>query len=176
MSKNKGPTVLECDLAKIAGVKFRQELIYRIYEGYSFTEACAEMGVSPISAALYRKENTDFDNEVRAAQEYQVDILADKLMNIEEHERDPKMARVMSQNIQWLAGKRYRRMYGEKVDVNHHVVVDIRAAMIEAESRTLGFIDNKPLVSLANATDNISVAPRNIIDATIDDDDIDPLS
>ena len=57
------------------------------------------------------------------------DAMADALINIDNHrvhgQSDPKMAKVISDNIKWVLSKRDAQRFGERVQVDHSVSVDI---------------------------------------------------
>lgn len=167
--------MFEREIAKLDSVKIRETLVLRIFEGLKLAEACAAVGINPAILALARYHDPELDGLVRQAQAYRADMLVDKLENIEDYEDNPIMAKVISDNIKWLASKRRREIYGEKLDVQHHVIVDLRGAIEEARRRTITFIEPKPLELQDCVTDSISVT-HSIVDAALVDDDIDPLS
>lgn len=165
--------MFERDREQFNGAEFRQEFINHVYNGENLLEACALMKVNPAALGIARRENPEFDADIRAAQAFRIDVMTDKLENIQEYESDAIMAGVISKNIQWLASKRFRQIYGDKVEVNHNVNVNIRDAMMEARNRTLEYIDAKPLGNNTFATDSVTVAQAPAI---IDAEEIDPLS
>ena len=164
------------DLERIKGPEAKGAFLHHLYDGLNLAEACAALRINPGALAMARKNDLDFDNDIRAAQAFRVDMLVDKLENIQDHEPDAMMAGVISKNIQWIASKRYRQIYGDKVDVNHNVTINIVDAMNEARVRTLGFIDAIPLEYIDNSTDNVSVAQEKAPALISQSDDIDPLS
>lgn len=166
--------MFEQEISKLQSVKSREKLIIEIFKGNNLNEACAVCGINPAVLAMARIRDAEFDGLIRQAQSFRVDMLVDKLENIEDYEENPLMARVISDNIKWLASKRHRAIYGEKLDVQHTVIVDLRGAIEEARRRTLIDVTPNVLIEHDKSTDNISVTPY--IDATLADDDPDPLS
>lgn len=169
--------MFEKDLKRFDSAEFRATFISRIYEGDNLREACAFCRVNPAALGVYRRDNPKFDQDIRTAQAFQVDLLVDTLPNIQDHESDAIMAGVISKNIQWVASKRYRQIYGDKLDVNHNVTISIKDAMEEARKRTLVHVTDNALIDNKTYTDNVSVqqAPAlPVIDVLPDDDD--PLS
>lgn len=158
------------DLERCKGAYFKSEFITLIYNGETIAQACAALRVNPGALAFARRDDMQFDQEIRAAQAFRVDIMTDRLENIDEYIEDAVMAGVVSKNIQWLASKRLREIYGDKIDINHNVTIDITAALESARQRTLDYIDVKPLEITDNSTDNVSV---ELIEFA---EDIDPLS
>ena len=161
------------DIAAFGGAYFQQEFISRIYEGDTIAEACAFMKVNPAACGLYRRENKEFDAMIRDAQAFRVDLMTDRLENINDDIEDAVMAGVISKNIQWLASKRLRQIYGDKLDVNHNVHINITAAMQEAKARTIEHMGYKVLDNNDNTTDIVSVQHATL--AALDEE-IDPLS
>lgn len=161
------------DLERLRCSNTRNEFIARVYDGDNIAEACAMMRLNPAALGITRRDDVTFDADIRAAQAFRVDMMTDKLENISEYESDAIMAGVISKNIQWLASKRLRQIYGDKVDVNHNVSINIRAAMDDARARVM--IDHSPnlLNHIIDATDSTSVA---LAPALVPVDEIDPLS
>lgn len=157
----------------------KDEMLRSVIEGHTLLEACAFAGVNPYEFAFARKKDKEFDHDIRTFQAFRVECMVDGLVNIHKKHKDAKMAAVISKNIQWLASKRFREIYGDKVDHNVNVQIDIRAAMVEAAQRVLYVEEHKPLIELNSVTDNISViaAPMPPVPVEIvDDDDVDPMS
>lgn len=165
--------MFHADRDKFKCVKFRNEFLSYLYDGETIVEACALMKVNPAAFGLARRDNPEFDAEVRAAQAFRVEVMTDKLERINEYEGDAIMAGVISKNIQWLASKRYRAIYGDKVDHNINVQVNIRAAIDAARQRAITIEHDKPLNVIDVATDSTSDAQAP---ALIDAGEIDPLS
>lgn len=162
--------MFEQDMKKLECATVRNELVAHVFDGNNLAEACALMKINPAALGMYRRNDLTFDADIRAGQAFRVDVMVDKLENISAYESDSFMAGVVSKNIQWLATKRYRAIYGDKMDVNHNVTINIREAMNAARERVT--IEHEPnaMLLLHNATDSVSVAP---VEAARD---IDPLS
>lgn len=165
--------MFDFDVERLKSVQLREKVIIRIYNRDNVAEACAGLGINPAALAIARVHDPEFDAAVRQAQAATVDMMVDRLENIQDEEENPIMARVMSDNIKWLAGKRYRQIYGEKLDVTHTITVDLRGAIEEARNRTLQHFDDKPLIQHSNQTDSISVSEAVMVE---EEEEIDPLS
>lgn len=167
--------MFEKDIALIRGAQMQQAFVMHLYDGLNKSEACAVMRINPAVVGYVRRESSEFDAAIRDAEAFRVDMLTDKLANIEDYFDDAIMAGVASKNIQWLASKRLREIYGEKIDhqVNH--VISIKDALIEANNRTKHFIEHNPLENMNSLTDIVSVEPAKTIKAG-QNDDADPLS
>ena len=156
--------MFEKDLHHIRGALAQAEFCKLICEGLTKSEACAEMRINPGAMIQARRENPAFNTAIRDAEGYRVDMLADTLLTIHEEIENPIMAGVVSKNIQWLASKRQRDIYGDKTDITVDHKISITAAIESANSRLSRFIDSKALELIDSVTDNISVEPVKIID------------
>ncbi len=154
--------MFEQDLRRLGCLKTRNELIARVYDGDTLSEACAMMRLNPAAVGLTMRDDVTFDAAIREAQSFRVDIMVDKLENISEYESDPIMAGVISKNIQFVASKRLRRVYGDKVDVSHTHTINIRDAMDAARNRVMIEHEPNPLITIVDATDSTSAAPVEI--------------
>lgn len=156
--------MFEKDISFLQGALAQGEFIAAVYDGSNIAEACARLRVNPAALGFVRRDNPDFDAAIRAAQAFRVDLMVDRLEHIEDEESDALMARVISDNIKWLASKRLREIYGEKVDVSHNHTINLVDAIAQARARTIPFINGKSLEIIDASTDNVSVAlqPNNI--------------
>lgn len=154
--------MFEKDIERLQCLKTRNELVARMYDGDTLSEACAMMRLNPAAVGLTMRDDVTFDAAIRQAQAFRVDIMVDKLENISEYESDPIMAGVISKNIQFVASKRLRRVYGDKLDVNHTHTINIKDAMEAARNRVLIEHQPNPLITIIDATDSTSAAPVEI--------------
>ncbi len=154
--------MFERDLTTIRGTSAQLSFVSRIYEGMTKSEACADMLINPAAVGYVRRECKEFDIAIRDAEAFRVDMLTDKLANIEDYFDDAIMAGVASKNIQWLASKRLKEIYGDKTEltVNHNL--SITDAMKEAEQRTIEFVGYKVLDNNTHSTDIVSVEQPKI--------------
>jgi len=168
-------SMFEQDIELIRRPQMQRTFVMHLYDGLNKCEACAAMRINPAVVGYVRNENADFNAAIRNAEAYRIDMLTDKLANIEDYFDDPIMAGVASKNIQWLASKRMRKIYGDKQDIVVSHVISIKDAITEANNRTRHFIEHNPLENMNALTDNISVEPLKISKA-VDFEDDDPLS
>lgn len=103
--------------------------------------ACDKANISVATFDRYIKSNPELQELYNEADVRGSDALADALVNIDNHKRfgrtDPKMAKVISENIKWLLSKRKSKQYGERVQVEHNVTMDkaIIAALTAGRKR-----------------------------------------
>ena len=150
------------ELVDLGCVDTQKRFLQRIYDGDSLMEACAFVRVNPAVLGAVRDVDVEFDAAIRRAQGFRVEVLVDGLSAVHTVASDAAMAAVMSRNIQWLASKRLREIYGDKVDVNHNVTINIKAAMEDARARALVDVTPNQLNHIVNATDVVSVAQEEI--------------
>lgn len=69
------------------------------------------------------------------------DAMADALLVIDNHplygSSDPKLAKVISDNIKWLLERRHRTIFGQNIVITHNVTADkaIISALVAARER-----------------------------------------
>lgn len=144
----------------------KSQFLNLMFNGDKFAEACSFMRVNPGAVAFVRRYDNDFDMDIRHAQAFQIELAVDKLENIPDDYDDPLTMRVVSDNIKWLASKRMRQIYGDKLDIAVVQTIDLKQAISDARQRTIQFIDANVIETQDNATDIKSV----------EHDDVDPLS
>lgn len=157
---------------------FRNMFLTHVYNGETLAECCAIMKINPGALGVAMLEMPEFDKQVRDALMFRIDITVDKLERIDEYIDDPVMAGVISKNIQWLAERRSRKLYGAKVEHNVTHNINIRAAMVDATQRTIEHINGNTLAHNNSLTDNISVEqpPIDLTPIEKSTENIDPLS
>lgn len=146
----------QSDIVRFKGAEFQKAFLACVYQGDNLLEACAKMKVNPAALGIFRRGNSDFDKEIREAQAFRQEIETERLANIDQEFVNPIMAGVISKNIQWLASKRARQIYGDKVDINHNHTISIRQAMNDARARVIDHVADKPMIENASFTDMIS--------------------
>lgn len=151
---------------------FLEKLFKMLYSNVSLPDCIIAMRINPAVLAFARSQDVTLDAEIRKAQAFQADNMVDILPNISDHYDDARMAAVVSDNIKWIATKRYRDIYGDKMDVNVQQTIDIKDVLAIAKARVNQFTIAKPLPVLDAVTDIISDTPM----IPHVQPDIDPLS
>lgn len=102
--------------------------IERIAQGCTPTRAIDESNISIDIFERYVNESTELQSMLHEADRRSHDAMADALVNIDNHkihgQSDPKMAKVISDNIKWVLERRASKKYGAKVEVNHNITAD----------------------------------------------------
>jgi len=113
-----------------------------ISQGETVTSACDKANISIDTFENYTKRDPELQRLYADAERRGYDALADALVNIDDHKihgrSDPKMAKVISDNIKWLLSKRDQKRFGDRLEVKHEVTLDkaIVSALEAARNRT----------------------------------------
>ena len=103
--------------------------IDKVGQGHTVSEACDLANISVATFRNYLKRDTALAEMFDEADQRGGDAMADALVNIDNHkihgQSDPKMAKVISDNIKWVLSKRKPKEFGDRVQVDHSVTVDI---------------------------------------------------
>lgn len=126
--------------------------------GRTRTVACDEAGISVASFIQHIKADAGLQGLLEEAEQRGYDALCDVLLSIDRDQHygqsDPKMAAIISKNIQWVLSKRRPKEFGERVAVDINVTADkaIIGALERARNRTAAlpspsaFVDVTPVV------------------------------
>jgi hypothetical protein len=102
--------------------------IDKISLGKTVTAACDEANITTAVFNEYIKNDESLNAMYEDAYERGTDSMADALVEIDNHSiyghTDPKMAKVISDNIKWLLSKRRSKDYGDKIEVSHTITAD----------------------------------------------------
>lgn len=108
------------------------------------THACDECGFPYSTFDHYTRTVPQLATMRKEAEDRLYDTLADLLVRIDAHPEhgrsDPKMAAVISKNIQWVLARRRQASYGDKI-VNEHVIKadrEVISALQAAKARAHG--------------------------------------
>lgn len=113
-----------------------EEIINRMLAGMSLRRVVQEMGIAQGTVINWQNAHPQFMSDIARAREAQADVLADQILDIAENcTAETAMAdRVAIGALQWLAGKRQPKRYGDAISLKH------------------GDPDGKPLAAIINVT------------------------
>ena len=115
--------------------------------GDTLTQACSVQGISYRAYLDAVKADPNLQTIHDEAISISQDVQADKLVNIDKVVSDPKMAAVISKNIQWLLSRRQPQKYGDRITVQHETSRD--KAIIErlqaAKRRAIEYLNPGPV-------------------------------
>lgn len=130
----------------IASYDYTPAVMYAIdliSQGRTKTSACDESNVSITTFDNYIKTYPELKALYEDADQRGADAMAEALVEIDHHghygQSDPKMAKVISDNIKWLLSKRKPKDYGDKIEVKHTITADkaITQALLMGQQRAL---------------------------------------
>jgi len=112
--------------------KAKEKIITGIYEGKSLKSILDKSKTLPSRPIVYEwlnSENKNFDkeflNNYTGAREDSADIDADKIEVLNQEIRnktiDPQSARVIADNLKWIAGKKKPKKYGDKLEIDSNI-------------------------------------------------------
>lgn len=106
----------------------------------------------------YMFRNLDFKAELAQARSDGMEYLADSLLDIP-HIYIRDTARTLSENIKWLLSKRKPQVYGDKLQLEVHTVVDVKGAISEAKQRVIDVTPMQRVDTLEDQSGYKPVAP-----------------
>lgn len=119
-----------------------------IGQGYTMTRACDEANVSVPAFKKYTQVDETLAATLSEAEQRSYDAQVDALLDPFHHETygetDPAKAKIMSENIKWVVGKRDSKRFGDKVEVKHTHTVDAAITRALNAARNRVAIANDP--------------------------------
>ena len=103
-----------------------------------------EVGLSTTTIAKWRAMNPIFERAFVTARDAGIDVLVDTLSDIAETTPNVHRARLICDNIRWIAERRKRRIYGASIDMSITQVPELAGTLIEARRRALPVSDQTP--------------------------------
>jgi hypothetical protein len=119
-------------------IEIAERIVAEYASGKTLTEISRVEGM-PTLLMMYkwRADYEEFRIALENAQEAHADSLANQTIEISDTERDAGKSRNRILARQWLAGKVNRAKYGERVDVNQKIALDVTSLISEAGARLL---------------------------------------
>lgn len=154
--------MFEKDIEYMQGTLAQREFLLLIFQNNNISECCARLNINPAALAYVMKQDAQFKSDIHEAQAFQCEVGVDKLENLHEAIANPLMARVVSDNIKWLAAKRAKDRYGDKLDIAVTHTIDLKSAIAEARQRSLPFIEGNALELHDTVTANTTVESVNL--------------
>jgi len=103
----------------------------------------------------WRYAHPEFDKAYKKATEAYTEALVDQALDIVDNGDDPKKSKVQADFRMWLASKLNRRQYGDKLEIEQRVTLDISKALLAATERMksigVGTVIDAPVKQLVEA-------------------------
>jgi hypothetical protein len=130
-------------------IEIARQIVAEYADGKTLTEISRLEGMpSLLMMYKWRADYEDFRVALENAQEPHADSLANQTIEISDTERDAGKSRNRILARQWLAGKVNRAKYGERVDVNQKIALDVTSLISEAGARLLPMRDQHQVLDL----------------------------
>ncbi len=143
---------------KIAG-----EILTLYSKGQTLLDICKLPRMpSRISVYKWRSVFPEFGKAYLVALESHVDNIVETAFKavMAANSKEAKLVDVQFRSASWLAGRLNRQKYGDKLDVQHNVTLDITGLLAEAADR-MKSIDSRPVINGVGAPQNEIMAPVN---------------
>lgn len=111
-------------------------------QGDTLTSACDKANITVATYRSYIGRDKQLAEMHEEHEQRGYDAMADLLLNVDNHatrgRTDPKMAAVISKNIMWYLEKKKPKEYGQRVQIDQSVTLDITItqALNAAKQRT----------------------------------------
>lgn len=120
-------------------------------QGHTLTAACDQSNLPVSTFYNYVRKDELLNGLYVEASQRGNDAMADALINIDNHkvhgQSDPKMAKVISDNIKWVLSKRDPKNFGDRVQVDHSVTVDVAiTTALDAARRRVPVADQSDVI------------------------------
>lgn len=125
-------------------------------DGKLLPEIAKAIGLSTTTIAKWRAMNPIFERAFVTARDAGIDVLVDTLSDISANTPDVHRARLICDNIKWIAERRKRRIYGASIDMSITQVPELAGTLLEARRRALPVSDQAQITD-AQVTDYVLV-------------------
>ncbi len=120
------------------------KILSRFANGETLSKICEGKNMPERNTVYrWRRSYPEFGEAYEIAIEEHTDALIDEAGQIVDTELNPQRAKVRADHRRWLASRLNRNKYGDKIDVNHNVSIDIAPLLLAANKRlaAIGVID-----------------------------------
>lgn len=107
----------------------------------SIKQCCEEIGLRTWDFYGLKGTSNIVNARFRQARELRADSYVEEMIEIADSEPDPQTAKNRIQTRQWIAGKFNRKDYGEVLEIDHTVRLDLSGVLNEARRRAK-IVDN----------------------------------
>ena len=113
-----------------------EEILSRYADGETLSKICKDDDMPKRNTVYrWRLSYPDFGKAYLDALEQHIDALVDEAGQIVDTELNPQRAKVRADHRRWLASRLCRGKYGDKLEVNHNVSIDMAPVLLEAAER-----------------------------------------
>lgn len=140
-----------------------EQILILVADGNKIVDICKQFHISTSHFNGFLLADSHFRLKFDQAREIHADILVDSLLTIADNcitPADASAARIKSDNIKYIASKRYREQYGEKIEMNVHQTLDLSDVLRAANARVVPMLDQQqnqitqPIETIDESKDN----------------------
>lgn len=95
-------------------------VVHLVANGETVTKACEASFIAVSSFKAMLRKEPHLQAMLDEALQMRNDILVDMLINIDKTYSDPKMAAVISKNVQWMLERNEPEKYGQRLTLDHN--------------------------------------------------------
>lgn len=133
------------------------EIISMIENGENLKNACAAHNIKPQLFNHHLRSNKEAAISYARALELRADLLADEIIEIADTATDAAKARNQIETRKWVASKHNSKKYGDRIDLNVSMAIDISATLNEAQARLLPMRDLENIIDAQVIDNSISL-------------------
>ncbi len=112
------------------------KILSRYADGEALSKICKDKNMPKRNTVYrWRRSYPEFGEAYQMAIEEHTDALVDQAGEIVDTEQNPQLGKVRADHRRWLASKLNRSKYGDKLDIQHNVTIDIAPALLAANKR-----------------------------------------
>jgi len=136
--------------------KIADKILSRYGDGETLSAICKDKNFPQRNTVYrWRQSYPEFGEAYLLAQEQHIDALVDEAGQIVDTEQNPQLGKVRADHRKWLASKLCRDRYGDKLDIQHNVTLDIAPVLLAAAERLraigVGTVIDAPVEPLEQA-------------------------
>ncbi len=138
--------------------KLALEILKLYSEGTSIREIVKAKSMPSRQTILaWRSAYPEFDKAYQKAVEAHTEALVDQALDIVDNSDDPRKSKVQADFRMWLVSKLNRARYGDKLDIQHNVTLDIAPVLLAAEARLKSLGTGSPVLLEVENSDSETV-------------------
>jgi hypothetical protein len=121
----------------------------RIASGVMPADAARELSLNWRTLAIWHREDREFANDVRDAEEHLADVMASRAVHAHELAPDARSAQVLQRGCQWAAEKLRPQRYGHKIELQDKLANGELAALMKEGIERLELHDTRTIEGIA---------------------------
>ena len=143
---------------RLLSAEEKEDFAIKISEGAKLSTLLNKYAITPLDYMLLLEKDPLFSQKIEQARRIAIELLTDDLTEspVALFPAEAASYKLKAENVKWLASKRYREIYGEKMEVNMHQTLDITDALSAARARLAPVLHQHPHTLDATPIDSIA--------------------